>query len=382
MKKKCDIVLSLLFAGFLFAGPAALFLVQDREFSENENRYLAGKPELSADGVISGNFMKDVENYINDQFVFRDRLIGMKTEAQLLLGRTEINGVYIGREGYLIERWQEQEVDRELMEQNVDDLNSFAERHRDLKISTLIAPTSGLIMKSKLPAYATEFDQKKALALIGAGLDERIHFIDVTDQLLNHADEYIYYKTDHHWTSLGAFYAFQRWCGEQGQTAAASDYAVTTVTDSFRGTLYSKVLASHAAFDSISMFEDKGQPGSKVFYNFGKTESDSIYDMKRLDEKDKYQFFLGGNHPELSIRTGNQNGKHLLVIKDSYANAFIPFLVRDYETVHVIDPRYFNRDIDQYMEEHEVTEVLILYNVKSFSEDRNIYRLNQIEGKK
>lgn len=381
MNKKCDILLSLLFAAFLFAGPAALFLVRDREYSENENRYLAGKPALSADGVITGNFMKGVENYINDQFVLRDQLIGIKTETQLLLGRKEINGVYIGRDGYLIERWQEHEVDSNLLEQNVNDLNSFAKRHRDLKISTLIAPTSGLVMKSKLPDYALVFDQKKAIDSIGRQLDEKIQFIDVTEQLMDHADEYVYYKTDHHWTSLGAFYAYETWCGQVKQPVSAADYTVSTVTDSFRGTLYSKVLSGRAAYDSISVFEDKRQSDYKVYYNFGKTESDSIYDYQRLDEKDKYQFFLGGNYPELSIRTENRNGKHLLVIKDSYANAFIPFLIRDYESVHVIDPRYFNRNIDQYMEDQKVTEVLILYNVKSFSEDKNLYRLNQIKGK-
>lgn len=193
-------------------------------------------------------------------------------------------------------------------------------------------------------------------------------FIDLREQFLKHKEEYIYYKTDHHWTSLGSYYAYEEWCKYNNINTDIRDYARETVTTEFKGSLYSKVLNKNVEEDQIEIFKPKEKINYEVSYNFNKNTNSSIYDFEKLKTKDKYQVFLGGNYPELKIKTSNKNGKNLLLIKDSYANSFMQFLINDYENICVVDMRYFKEDLKKYMVENEINEVLILYNVANFIE--------------
>lgn len=187
-----------------------------------------------------------------------------------------------------------------------------------------------------------------------------------------HSTESLYYKTDHHWTTYGAFLAYSAWCKMNGISTDINEFEIESVTEEFQGTLHSKVLGTHCAFDKIELFKRKNEIQYRVEFNFGKTYSDTVYAMERLSQKDKYQVFLNGNHPEITIKTSQTNGKHLLIVKDSFANAFIPFLLNDYETIHIIDPRYYHGNIDEYIKDNNINEYLFLYNIKNFCEDKNI----------
>lgn len=377
MKKISDIAVIAVFVLALAVGGLSGFFLKDKEFSENENRYLSQKPEFSLKNVFSGKFMRDTEKYMDDQFAGREQWITVKTDIQKLMGNKEINGVYLGRDGYLIEKWTDEMLDENLLNRNIDSLNAFAAHYGDKKISVLIAPTAGLVMQDKLPANAPAVDQDRALDRIQENL-KGASFVDVRETLISHRDT-AYYKTDHHWTSRGAFYAYAQWCAQDGRTAPLlSDYRIKRESDSFKGSLYSKVLNRDCAADRVEVFSREDVPPYSVSYNFGKISADSIFAFNFLEQKDQYQVFLGGNYPELTVTSEHKNGKHLLILKDSYANAFIPFLLGEYETVHAVDLRYFNQDLDSYIAQSSITEILVLYNIKNFSEDSTVSKMKPL----
>lgn len=371
MKKNYPIIAITLFVAVLFGIPVCFFLQEDQEFSESENRYLADKPSISVQNIRSGKFMKDTEQYINDQFPLKDFWISCKSDFMQLLGSKEINGVYLAKDHYLIEKWLPEEFDEGLLVENTKALTEFAQNHPEQKMSLMLVPTAGMILSDKLPKGAPMFNQENAYEIVSRNLHD-ISFVDLNSLFGLHRAESLYYKTDHHWTTYGAFLAYCAWCEMNGQSVDRDAFEIETVTEEFQGTLHSKVLGTHCAFDKIELYKRKNEAPYRVEYNFGKTQSDSVYDLERLSQKDKYQVFFGGNYPEITIKTAQANNRHLLVIKDSFANAFVPFLLNDYETIHIIDPRYYHRDIDEYICENGINECLFLYNIKNFCEDKNI----------
>lgn len=375
MKRICNIGLSLAFILILAIISFSNILIRDKNFSQNENRYLSQKPILTIENVLSGKYMKDVEKYIDDQFVFRDKLIEIKTETQRLMGNKDINGVYIAQDDYLIEKCLDKDFNYKQFNKNIQSVNAFISHFNDKNISVMLAPTAGLILNDKLPKYAPIFNQNEAIDIIRDEVKDS-NFVDLRDTLHAHRDSYIYYKTDHHWTSLGAFYAYEEWCHQNSLTVDILDYNIKTVTQSFKGSLYSKVLNRNSTSDSIDIFDEKDSKSYFVYYNFGKSNNNSIYDFEKLNSKDKYQVFFGGNHSEIKIETKNKNGKHLLIFKDSYANAFIPFLIKDYESIYVIDLRYFNKDLKKYISDNPISDVLILYNIMNFSNDKSLEKIS------
>ena len=205
-------------AGFLAvigAAPALTFTLKDREFSENENRYLAQKPYASLERIKTGEFMRDMEEYVSDQLPFRDRLTTARTELLKAAGSREINGVYLGKDGYLIEQWLEQDFDEEQLQNNIEALNGFLAKHQDKKAFVMIVPTAAETMKDKLPPHAPSFCQEKAMAQIEKGLSSGT-LIDLRQTLSAHREEGVFYKTDHHWTSRGAFQGYLKWCEANG----------------------------------------------------------------------------------------------------------------------------------------------------------------------
>jgi hypothetical protein len=154
------------------------------------------------------------------------------------------------------------------------------------------------------------------------------------------------------------------------------DLTENTVTEKFRGSLYSKILDADSAYDSIWTYNDFDAP----MLVDNETIYDSIYDETKLSEKDKYAYFFGGNYGEIYVDgTGEGN---LLLVKDSFANSFVPMLTQDYDTIYMVDLRYYNGDMTEYLTEHNITEVLVLYNISNFISDRNIYKLSSGINKK
>lgn len=385
--KKVRIIIIIVFIGFFVLISGASLIIKDREFSPNENRYLAETPELSWDNILSGKFQDGLEDYLRDQVCFRDGWITVKTGIQKACGDTDIGGAYVGKDGYDFEKITPEDVDEKQVDRNIKAVEDYfmtaSETIDKQKLSFLLVPTSGLVMQEKLPKNARLFDQAKYIDQVQKAMKD-YNFVDVRDTLMDHNEEYIYYKTDHHWTSAGACLAYDVWSEHTGGEAEKKDeLAENVVSDKFRGSLYSKILDADSAYDEIWTYglQKDDAFGSKdcIVTIDEKQQLDSIYDDEKLQEKDKYAYFLGGNYGQVHIQNqkaaSKAKGKNILIIKDSFANSFVPFVTQDYENIYMVDLRYYNGDMKSYLQEHNITDVLVLYNISNFISDRNLHKL-------
>ena len=385
--KKVRIIIIIVFIGFFVLISGTSLIIKDREFSPNENRYLAETPELSWDNILSGKFQDGLEDYLRDQVCFRDGWITVKTGIQKACGDTDIGGAYVGKDGYDFEKITPEDVDEKQVDRNIKAVEDYfmtaSETIDKQKLSFLLVPTSGLVMQEKLPKNARLFDQAKYIDQVQKAMKD-YNFVDVRDTLMDHNEEYIYYKTDHHWTSAGACLAYEVWSEHTGGEAEKKDeLAENVVSDKFRGSLYSKILDADSAYDEIWTYglQKDDAFGSKdcTVTIDEKQQLDSIYDDEMLQKKDKYAYFLSGNYGQVHIQNqkaaSKAKGKNILIIKDSFANSFVPFVTQDYENIYMVDLRYYNGDMKAYLQEHEITDVLVLYNISNFISDRNLHKL-------
>lgn len=343
----------------------------DRVYSETENRVLASRPTFSWESLLSGDYGDDYEEYMSDQFVGRDKWVGIKTRADILFQKKEINGVYLGTDRYLIGVNDPEEYTEQMEDSRIASLKKLVNRW-DAKV--MLVPTADNILTDKLPAYAPYYDEERLLTKVLESVGGE-HYIDVDSVLREHADEPIYYRTDHHWTSLGAYYGFQAWAESMGRFPYPYDIAgMETVSEDFQGTLQSRINVNWTK-DRIQYFPETEKKAVSVTYDFKDTE-DSLYAPEYLDTKNQYGFFLNDNHAFIEIHTGYNSGRTLFVIKDSYANSMIPLLTTHYGTIYVVDLRYFNGKLFQFMEQYEPEQgmdVLVLYDCVHFLEDFKFY---------
>lgn len=376
MREKTASRITILLAVCMLLGlTAADMLAPDRKFSQTENRILASRPEFGLEELFAGDFTADYETYVTDQFVARDRWIGLKTRVDIALGKKDVGGVYLAKDGSLIQRHPAAEIGEERIEQKLERLQDLTGHCLETagigQVKVMLVPTADNIRTDKLPDYADYFDQAPFLRRAAERVGERC-YVDVFSVMQAHADEYIYYRTDHHWTTQGAYYAYEAWAADMGlEPVAFSGDARRQVTEEFLGTLHSKVNLPMEP-DSIEAYWPDGKV--QVFYDLSEEARPSLYEEKYLETKNKYGFFLDDNHGFVRIETGVENGRTLFVIKDSYANCFVPFAAQHYETVCIVDLRYCNISlyglIDRQLQEgNGDMDVLILYNVIHFLDD-------------
>ena len=375
VSSKLMILIFLLFLVFFSLGS---FLYKNKSFSENENRYLQALPRLSADDLVSGVFEKNMDAYISDRLLGREFLIGAKSDLLKALGIREANGVYFCDGGYYMEKKTSKDVDAAIYENNIAALQKFFQKLNENgidaeKLSFLPVPTATAILRDKLPANAPYFDEFEVLHAAQEKL-QNFRVIDTTDEVSGVQDPF--YRTDHHWTTGSAYAAYQKWCEETGRAAHdRSFYNIVTASESFRGTLYSKVLSRNAPYDQIRFYIPKEPVSPQILCDGQQMNfTNGFYAEDFLKQKDKYAAFLGGNFGEVRISNGDGAGKggNILILKDSYANCFVPFLYGYFDNIYLLDLRYYNGDILKYAEEHGITEVLALYNISSFVSDKTV----------
>lgn len=349
--------------------PVWMFISKDKDFSDKENRYLADMPKISVSSIGNGSFMDDFETYLTDQFPLRDKCISIKTAILRLTGQRKINGVYIGSDGYLIA--EESDYDEKKLKEIIDSVNYFAGNKDDLKINFMLVPNSISIYEDKLP-YNVVSNQKETMNYIEENLSENISYIDIYDTLKNAEGQQMYYKTDHHWTTFAAYEAFKQFASVTGLNTDDVTYNFYTVTGEFQGTQASNS-GVYNVHDRIDICVPEGSEGTYVVNYPEKTlKKASLFDIEKLNEKDKYLVFMGGNYSEADINTVNGTGRNLLVVKDSFANCMIPMFTPYYDKIVVVDPRYFYDNIYEVMEINHIDEVLFLYNVNSFVTDNSL----------
>ena len=363
--------------------PAVLLLISvvdmlrpAKLYSSYENRKLQQKPELTVQAVRTGSYMKEYEDYVSDQILGRNRYIAIKSATDRALGKKEINGVYLATDGTLIEKHTE-EFSTQNIEKTLEGLQKLERllQGKSRSFQVLLAPTADNVYSEKLPAYAEVFPEEALWRQFRDACGENTVFPDVFSPLRSHAEEYIYYGTDHHWTTRGAYYAYQTWAAENNVTPMS--YNTDKVSETFHGTLHSKTNLPGLPFDSIEAYAYEGM--REVYYDLSETPEYSLYAEKYLSGKNQYGYFLDDNHMLIEIRNTSykkvstdrerkNKGTSLFIIKDSFANCMVPYLSEHYETIYILDLRYYKGKLTKLLDRYVTkdTDVLILYNMSHF----------------
>ena len=340
------------------------------EFSPNENRNLAQFPELTVDTLLSGEFQSGLADFLSYQIPGREFWIRANTGIKKWLGKTEINGVYFGDDGYYFQQFTEESYDSARKAAIFSLLNQFAGK-TDAKVNILMVPTPAAVLSGKLPANAPMYDADAMWESLKAATPN-CGFIDLRPSFAA-ANEQLYYRTDHHWTNAGAYLAYTEFCKAMGLEAKPMEaFGVQQVSDSFLGTIYSKTLDGGAQPEAIHAPQEL--PKLTVTFDGGKT-ADSIYAEDFLAKKDQYAYFFGGNWGRVDIDTGVDNGKSIVIIKDSFANSFVPYLLGEYEHITMLDLRYFAGNVQQTVADTGADEVLFLYEMTNLLTDTGILKL-------
>lgn len=340
-------------------------LLPDRAKSETENRTLAQFPKFSWTALTDGSYTKGVESYFADQFPLRDDWTGLKARAEQALGKREFNNVYLCKDTLIAKVVRPEES---FVEKNLDYVRRLREK-TDIPVYLGLIPSAADIWCDRLPHGAESWEQESLL---------RQSDIDMKAALSDHADEPIFYRTDHHWTTRGAYYGYEEIAKFLGvDPLKEDDFTVKTVSDSFNGTLYSQSGIHWLTPDTIEYWvEEDGI--SVTSWRSDKVEPAQLYDTAYLEKKDQYSSFLGGNQPLCVLRNENcPNGGKLLLIRDSYADSLAPFLAQNFSEVHLLDLRYYRASPAQYAEANGIDNICVLYSVQNFISDRNLVLLAQ-----
>lgn len=347
----------------------------DRSYSEQENRKLAAAPKLSWAGLTEGTWFSGVESYVADQFAARDFWIALQLRFARFMGAREANGVLLCDDDYLMEA--PAEPDQTALARNLDAVNAFAAVNSDVNVAMSVVPNAASVLLEKLPKNAPVRDQLQDIQNIAGSL-QGVTFVDVTEALMAHKEEDVYYRTDHHWTSLGAFYAFEALAPALGIDASGTQYTIYPVSTTFEGTLASRS-GCHEVRDTVELWVPQTGIEYYVTYEDSAETTCSLYAPEALSQKDHYTVFFGGNHPRVDVTTTAETGKCLLLFKDSYANCLVQFLTPYYENIILIDPRYYYGDVASLMRREGVTDVLFLYNANTFLGDTSLADLLAVE---
>lgn len=365
---------------FVFSILVILFTVIDiinspNEFSELENRKLSQMPILSLKSYIDTSFSSDYEKYINDQFFLRDNWIDLKSRIEYLLGKRENNDIIFGKENYLFKKFTT--FNDEMLENNLNSIITFTNNYNK-EVDFFIIPNSYAVYDELTPRYLPLVDQLSLINSINSYLslksNDHINTINVAEELLKNKDDYIYYKTDHHWTSYGAYLAYLTYMDYLGLEIIDINNLEKITINNFLGTYYNRSKYFKADSDFITYYNILG-----LHIEIDGKEQLSLMDLDKFKGSDKYSAFLWGNNGLTKVINENiseeRKGSSILIFKDSYANSFIQFLSYNYEIIDIIDLRYFKESIRNFMKDKDYNEILIMYSFNNLSSDINIRRL-------
>ena len=364
--------LTVAFCLIIFGGGISFITGEEKAFSESENRVLASVPSLSLYSLKDGSFMRDFESYLTDQFIFRDKAIGLKTFFDRISGKTRVGDVYIGKDGYLFSA--QTSYDEKKVEEITEKLSAFADSSSDTKITFMLSPNSSYVYKEKLPERTSLYDQRYCIEDIeNYTLSKNIDFMNLSEIFLSEKDEkQLFYKTDHHWTTGAAYIAFTELMKRWEKNTDNISFSFLTVADGFQGTLSSKSgIASSSDIIEICVPQDT-EFTYVVDYENGEKKTATLFDSEKLSQKNKYEVFTGGNYGKITVDTTATVRDTLLIVKDSYANCMLSMFTPFFAKIVVIDPRYTKEKLSDIMEENSFSHILFLYNLNTFLEDTSL----------
>ncbi len=354
-----QVVTAVLFCAFLAVFGLLHILLPDRTFSPVENRTLSRMPEFSWSALVDGSYTSKLEKYLEDQFPLRDSWMGLKNRYEYLLGKREFHGVYLCGDR-LIHKIE----DASRAEQNIAYLQKLTEL-TDVPVYLGLIPTAAEVYRDQLPVGAENFDQAAYLEKVRESVPGAV-WVDIEKWMDGASDMSLFYRTDHHWTSAGAWHGYAALMEAMGESFEPLG-TPETVSDDFYGTLYSSSGVHWLAPDTIERYVS----GEGVTVeNFEKGETHGLYVDSFLGEKDKYASFLGGNTPLYIIRNPEAaSGEKLLVVRDSYSDAMAPFLSQYFAEIHLVDLRYYRTSVAEYARENGMDQIFVCYSVENFVKD-------------
>lgn len=332
------------------------------------------KPEMTIKNVLNGEYMEEYETYSSERFAGKGISRSLNHSMQTLLGKRQSDGVYRGKDGFLAEEIAA--MDEESVDKSIQAIKEFDNTYYNIPVYFMLVPNAANVQSDRLPASAVIRNQKEQFQKIKEGLGEEIHWVEVQDTFVDHKKEELYYHTDEHWTSLGAYYGYEALAETMAlDTSKAPKMETYVVNNDFSGSLAKKSGYERGSEESISVYMPKKQNNAVkivVSYEDSKKKTATLYDVSKLEKKDKYDLFLGGDHGVVNIKTTADTTDRLLILKDSYANCLVPFLTPYYREIVVIDPAHYSGNLQEVMQNTKFTSILFLYNGNSFVTDTYI----------
>ena len=364
----------LLFIGIIVVMQAAFWLLPRRSFSENEKRVLSEAPQIDAAGIADGSVFRSIESYLSDHFPGRELWVGTNAYLVNVEGRGATEDIVRGTDGWLFTAPVSD--DRETLWDNMQAITTFAEK-QSVPVSMMAVPSAGAVVSDKLPALHMPYPDADLLEEARRIAGNTLHWVDLyTDFCSAEQPERLYYRTDHHWTSEGAYRAYCLLMEELGQSSVPRDDFTVEQISGFYGTSYSKSGLWLTEPDTLELWTGSDIQAVTTVYDANRADPvtrEGMFFREYLEDADKYPVFLGGNLARVHIETNADSGKRLLVIKDSYAHALAPFLAEEYSTIDLIDLRYFKQQtISSWLEENPADEILLVYGLSSLAEDKNL----------
>lgn len=407
LRRRAEVLTVGIITAFILCFSVWCLVAPKQTFSENENRALASWPVYSFDTLKDGSYMSGIQTYLSDHFPLRDPFMTLKTKYEMLTGREEINDIYLAKDGYYIEAYKTPKQQKKIITQ-FQKLQDAITTGAKENVRVMLVPTAISTYNAKLPGSAPDrgvLRQVDTMNEIYAALPN-MQKVDVwralqtaaaqeeTDRTRASGDadgaqpvanagdavcdtsaaDGLYYHTDHHWTTHGAYVGYQAYCNAAGLSPIPeADFQKTCVTTDFHGTIFSKLHDSTVPGDAITLYE---YPANQLTVSYPDTGevTDTLYNRDYLTQKDKYSMFLNNLHPLVEITNASADSdRQLVLIKDSYANSMVPFLVHHYQKIYVFDTRYYRFGPSSFINEHpEVTDVLLLYNMNTIDTDLGV----------
>lgn len=407
LRRRAEVLTVSLITAFILCFSVWCLVAPKQTFSENENRALASWPVYSFTALKDGSYMSGVQTYLSDHFPLRDPFMTLKTKYEMLTGREEINDIYLAKDGYYIEAYKTPKQQKKIITQ-FQKLQDAITTDAKQNVRVMLVPTAISTYNAKLPGSAPDrgvLRQVDTMNEIYAALPN-MQKVDAWSALQAAAAQEstdrtrasgnadgaqpvagaeaagsdttaatgLYYHTDHHWTTHGAYVGYQAYCGAAGiDPIPETDFQKTCVTTDFHGTIFSKLHDNTVPGDAITLYENPANQLTVSYPDTGEV-TDTLYNRDYLAQKDKYSMFLNNLHPlvEITNETADSD-RQLVLIKDSYANSMVPFLVNHYQKIYVFDTRYYRFGPSSFINEHpEVTDVLLLYNMNTIDTDLGV----------
>ncbi len=359
-----NVVTCSIFLGFIFTLTFLNVFSSKAEYSENENRNLSPLPTLNMQNIFAGKFDDEFESWFSDHFTMRDMWIPAKARIRSLTGSIENNDVYLGKNGALIQKFSS--YNETIVKNNISYINEFCSEN-DIQANVMIVPDAAYGQSDLLPTGSFNIDEGKLISKIQKELKDQ-NFINITKELAETKNDY--FKTDHHWNETGAKIGYDAICREVLQKEP-QEFQYLKVSDSFKGTMYSKSGAFWDDGDDIYMMSNQNTHGARISYEDGSTSA-SLFINDNLGKKDKYTYYLDGNHAYAKITTSVKNKRKALIVKDSFSHILIPYLASEYSEIELVDLRYYRNGVSQLLDHKENTDFYVIYSVETFCTDTNL----------